>query len=481
MINEKTKHPFDKLLFANELNFHSKLCGINPRTRGSGREMCLDRVFINQALNTLINYGVRSSAYQAENSENIKHFALPDVQFNVHTHSASEIATSNDIYVTDPPYADAVNYHEITEYFIAWLRKGTPPEFSGWTWDSQRQNAIKGTDEKFRADMVAAYRAAVQHQPDNGLQVVMFTHQDPGVWADLAAIMWAAGLRVTAAWNVVTETESARKDCNYVQGTILLVLRKRLQKRNGRRMNIEGEIEDEVKAQLERLHALDADWTSERLYTDGDLQLAAYAAALRVITSYETIDRRDVGADVYRQVGKGEKTVIRELIDYAASVANNLLVPEGCPQNLWRESESASRFYFRMLDMESKRETRFAHYQDFAKTFALDNYTEFMGSTQKNKASLAGAADLKAKMLGGGGFGDSPLRRTLFAIYKTIQKDDPKDGIAYLRTEFGADYWANRLKLAAIAAFIAEKTARTRTRESAAADLLAQKLQVDRL
>jgi putative DNA methylase len=73
------------------------------------------------------------------------------------------------------------------------------------------------------------------------------------------------------------------------------------------------------------------------------------------------------------------------------------------------------------------------------------------------------------------------LRRTLFAVYKTIQKDDPKDGIAYLRTEFGPDYWANRLKLSAIAAFIAEKSARIRTKESAAADLLAQKLQVDRL
>ena len=43
--------------------------------------------------------------------------------------------------------------------------------------------------------MVAAYAAMTQHMPDNGLQVVMFTHQDAGVWADLGAILWAAGLR----------------------------------------------------------------------------------------------------------------------------------------------------------------------------------------------------------------------------------------------------------------------------------------------
>ena len=41
--------------------------------------------------------------------------------------------------------------------------------------------------------MVAAYAAMTRHMPDNGMQVVMFTHQDAGVWADLGAILWAAG------------------------------------------------------------------------------------------------------------------------------------------------------------------------------------------------------------------------------------------------------------------------------------------------
>ena len=158
-----------------------------------------------------------------------------------------------DILITDPPYADAINYHEITEFFIAWLRKNPPPPFDQWTWDSQRDLAIKGKDEQFRRDMVAAYAAMTRHMPDNGLQVVMFTHQDAGVWADLGAILWAAGLRVTAAWNIVTETESALKEGNYVQGTVCLVLRKRLGEANARRMEIEAEIEEAVATQLARL------------------------------------------------------------------------------------------------------------------------------------------------------------------------------------------------------------------------------------
>ena len=37
-------------------------------------------------------------------------------------------------------------------------------------------------------------------------ELVMFTHQNPAVWADLGMILWAAGLKATAAWTISTET-----------------------------------------------------------------------------------------------------------------------------------------------------------------------------------------------------------------------------------------------------------------------------------
>jgi hypothetical protein len=98
---------------------------------------------------------------------------------------AQTSAQTSDVFITDPPYADAINYHEITEYFIAWLRKNPPPPFDQWSWDSRRDLAIKGRDEDFRREMVAAYSAMTKCMPDSGLQAVMFTHQDAGVWADL--------------------------------------------------------------------------------------------------------------------------------------------------------------------------------------------------------------------------------------------------------------------------------------------------------
>lgn len=473
------------LSFCATLNFASKLTRWSVGSKGrpgvapNGDFTAM--VFSNQALNTLASYSGRSFLDLAPAFEIQSSHGVLAGQGEVTSCSSEGLTREADLFVTDPPYADAVNYHEITEFFISWLQANPPKGFGDWVWNSQRSKAVKGADEKFRSDMVAAYRAMARHMPDNGMQVVMFTHQDAGVWADLASIMWAAGLRVTAAWNIVTETESALKEGNYVQGTILLVLRRRLVAPNIKKMDIEGEIEDAVDHQLAALHDIDEDWTSERLYTDGDLQLAAYAAALRVITGYATIDRKEVGADVYRKLAKGEKTVIRELIEYAASVANNKLVPEGFPKGMWRDLDAASRFYVRMLDMEAKGTTRFADYQDFARTFSVPDYTDLMDSTRANAASLAGAAVLKGKLLGTKGFGSSPLRWILFAVFKTIQADDPRDGIAFLKTESGQEYWAMRGRFVELAKYVAVKTITSRPREASAADLLAQRLEVDRV
>ncbi len=316
---------------------------------------------------------------------------------------ASKISAQHDIGVTDPPYADAINYHEITDFFIAWLRKHPPPEFDQWTWDSRRDLAIKGKDEAFRRDMVAAYATMTRHMPDNGLQVVMFTHQDAGVWADLGAILWAAGLRVPAAWNVVTETEGL-KGRQLRPGHGLPRAAETPGETNARRMEIEAEIEEAVAAQLTRLPPDDLGMNArnaETLYTDGDLTLAAYAAALQVVTSYSTIDRQPLDRDLYRKLEKNERTMIRDLVEYAAQVANGLLVPTNFPRDAWRDLGPSERFYVRMLDMEAKGATKVADFQNFAKSFAYGDYAMVMASTAANAARLAGAADLKGRMLDG--------------------------------------------------------------------------------
>jgi putative DNA methylase len=477
------QNPALYLDFCSLLDFVSKLTQWILRFKGKGGSEFTSHVFSNQALNPFFNWGNRGWP-AIEYVTNYKSAALAGGAL-IQTTDAQQIDQIADLFVTDPPYADAINYHEITEFFIAWLRKNPPPPFDRWTWDSQRNLAIKGKDEAFRRDMVSAYAAMSRHMPDNGLQVVMFTHQDADVWADLGAILWAAGLRVTAAWNVVTETPKPSGAGNYVQGTVSLVLRKRLRESNARRMEIEAEIEAAVAAQLSRLTAIDDSWhertNAETLYTDGDLTLAAYAAALQVVTSYSTIDRQPLDRDLYRKLDKGDSTMIRDLVEYAAQVANGFLVPTGFPRDAWRDLGPAERFYVRMLDMAAKGATKVADFQNFAKSFAYGDYTTLMTGTAANAASLAGAADLKGRMLDGEGFAKTQLRQVLFAVWKTLEKGEPKLGVTTLRAEYAADYWQRRQKLMGLAEYVAAKTKTTRPEESAAAHELSEALKLDRV
>lgn len=479
------KDPTLYLEFCSLVDFFSKLTQWILRYGGKGGSEFTSHVFSNQALNPFFNWGNRAWS-AVEYGGSYKHYPI-ETRATIETKAASTITEYADLFVTDPPYADAVHYHEITEYFIAWLRKNPPPPFDRWIWDSRRELAIKGKDEQFRRDMVAAYASMTKHMRDDGLQVVMFTHQDAGVWADLGAILWAAGLSVAAAWNVVTETESALREGNYVQGTVCLVLRKRLSEANARRMEIEAEIEEAVAEQLERLTALDDSWhhlaNAETLYTDGDLTLAAYAAALQVVTAYSTIDRQPLDRDLYRKLDKGETSMLRGLVDYAANVANRRLVPEGFEKGMWTDLTPSERFYIRMLDMEAKGNTKVADFQNFAKSFAYDDYTDLMPSTTANAAALAGAADLKGRLLDGDGFAKTQIRQVLFAIWKTMEDGtpDPKRGVTILKTEYAADYWQRRQKLIALASYIAAKTTRSRPDESAAAHELVEALKLDRM
>ena len=239
------------------------------------------------------------------------------------------IADTCSIWITDPPYADAINYHELSEFFLAWHQKILPDVFPNWVPDSHRALAIRGSDEDFRKGMIESYRNLTNHMPDNGMQIVMFTHQDAGVWADLTLILWASGLSVTAAWCIQTETESGGiKKGNYVQGTVLLILRKQTSEKTAFLDEIYPEIEDEVKSQPDSMTKIDD--KEDPNFSDTDYQLAAYAAALRVLTGYKQIEGIDVGRELARTRTKGEVSELEKVIQVAVKIAcNHLMYPGG--------------------------------------------------------------------------------------------------------------------------------------------------------
>jgi putative DNA methylase len=179
---------------SNNSTFFFSLCRVlNQNSRISRWDVSRDNsqgAFDNQALNTLFNWGMRAWSYASLLTEisGVGKYSLPTARHTIQTSPASSVTTGSNLWITDPPYADAVMYHEITEFFIAWLRKNPPAPLNEWIWDSRRALAIQGSGYKFRRDMVEAYQAMAEHMPDNGLQCVMFTHQDHSVWSDMVSM-----------------------------------------------------------------------------------------------------------------------------------------------------------------------------------------------------------------------------------------------------------------------------------------------------
>jgi putative DNA methylase len=470
---KKHSNQFLQIPIASALQWESRLCAWN---NGFNNDK-VENVFANQALNTLINYGCRGIANLENHLVPKRKWSSVNGKVNIVNVPAKSSNFENDIYITDPPYGDAVKYEEILEFFIAWLRKNPPAEFADWVWDSRRSIAIKGEDHDFKLSMVAAYKRMAECMPDNGLQIIMFTHQSESIWADMANIVWASGLQVTAAWYVVTETDSALRDGQYVKGTILLVLRKRTQALDTARDELAYELADEVKNQVALLTGLSKDvkglYRDENLFEDADLQMAGYAAALRVLTRYQTIDGNDMPSEALRPRVKGQTTLVDELIAFAVGIANGYLLPDGMHARVWEACTGIERFYLKMLDMEAKGLHVLSNYINFSNAFKVGDRDEVMGEVRANKASLKSAIQLGQRgMNANDEFGPTVLRSVLYAVHLLqAGKVEPPDVMHQLR-ELVPNFYRERDRMVAMADYLSQKTAQMRPDESANARVL---------
>jgi putative DNA methylase len=475
-----------KPAFAQAIQHNAKLSMWD--SSGGGRAG-VKNVFSNQALNTLLQYGTRGS----ENltpflGKEYKLFSIGEVATRVDPLPADQITEQNQVYVTDPPYGDAVNYHEILEFFIGWLRKNPPKEFADWVWDSRRSLAIKGDGEEFRRSMVAAYKRMAECMPDNGIQVIMFTHQSESIWADMANIVWASGLQVTAAWYVVTETDNPLRAGSYVKGTVLLILRKRIGTHKTTRDDLAWEIQEEVEKQIRDLTGLNQEakglYRDENVFEDADIQMAGYAAALRVLTRYLIIDGRDMTAEAIRPRVKSETTFVDSLIAFAVDTANQCLVPQGIPERHWKEFTGAERFYLKLLDLEAKGLKSLDNYQNFAKAFKVRDFRALMGSQKANEARLRSAVEFgKNEMSEGSELHQSVLRAALYAIMELAKNVDSNDVLAHLVLNV-LDYYSNqtqRERVVELADYLAKKLEALRPEEASAARILREMVKNQRL
>ena len=430
-------------------DFNSKLSRWNPNCDKT------EQNFYNQAYNTLFNWGARSTKMLETLWFRLNFIPSFKNKTSISLTDARKVENKSRLWITDPPYADAVMYHELTEYFLAWDKALLPGIFPDGYTDSKRVLAVRG-DESFAKTMVEIYKNLAHHMPEDGMQIVMFTHSSPAVWAQLALILWQAGLAVTAAWNIVTETDaSGLKSGNYVKGTVLLVLRKRTGMNEAFLNEVYEEIQEEVETQIETMERLDN--TEEPNFSDPDYVLAAYAASLKVLTSYAAIDELDLDYELEKAIDNPRGSQIVQVIEKAKDIAYGCIIPRGFDRQSWRSLSQAEKFYLKGLESEKHGNYKIATYQEFARGFGIAGYSQLMASERANTARLKTPLEMAERALNDvPDFAHSLIRTIFLAIYAGINADmNPQSALGYLKTEI-ANYWEQRDMVKLLLGFIIE-------------------------
>ena len=130
------------------------------------------------------------------------------------------------LVVTDPPYYDAINYADLSDFFYVWLKRSIgflhpdllalplTPKREQTVMNVYASKSLQGKDRKEAAKqhyvdgMAGAFRAMAGSLESAGLTGVVFAHTDPDAWATLIEGLLGSGLVPDASWPIDTEMQS---------------------------------------------------------------------------------------------------------------------------------------------------------------------------------------------------------------------------------------------------------------------------------
>jgi putative DNA methylase len=233
-----------------------------------------------------------------------------------------------DLIVTDPPYRDDVPYAELSDFYYVWLKRALGdsdgvslkprfyPEAFFECLDTECKSYVEirtqwerfapleisvnegradffkktvgveaGSDRDFQEKLARAFKRMAELLRDDGLIVTYYAHTDPSAWEALIEAGWRrAGLRVTAAYVIATESEQrvTARGKVALDASVVVVWRKSVS-----RVGLLHEVERE--ALKEAVVRVEEAIKTRGVTLDINLFLRSLAATLSVFTSYSKL------------------------------------------------------------------------------------------------------------------------------------------------------------------------------------------------
>jgi len=236
---------------------------------------------------------------------------------------------SADMFMTDPPYYDAVPYAHLSDFFYVWLKRSLQPSFP----DIFSENEVPKNGEIvvdrphelsrsakdiafYEAELTEAFAEGRRVLRPNGTAVVVFASKSTASWESILKAVVGAGWIISGSWPIDTEmaTRLAAQGQARLASSVHLVCRPRENANGSLRGDDIGDWRDVLRELPDRIH----EWLP-RLADEGvvgaDAIFACLGPALEVFSRYSRVEK-----------ASGELVTLREYLEHVwAAVSKEAL------------------------------------------------------------------------------------------------------------------------------------------------------------
>ncbi len=205
-----------------------------------------------------------------------------------------------DAVVTDPPYYSSIYYADLSAFFYVWLKRivgdlypehftlpAPPKRREAVAQPSEHEGNVQEANEHYQNLMRRSFVEARRVLKPGAPLVCVYAHKTTEGWATLIRALVDAGLTVTEAWPVQTESSGRMNtlDAAALSDSIFFVARRREEAATG---EYETDVEPDLhRIERERVVTL---WDGGKGIGGADLLMAAVGAGLRAYTRFAKVE-----------------------------------------------------------------------------------------------------------------------------------------------------------------------------------------------
>jgi putative DNA methylase len=178
---------------------------------------------------------------------------------------------SFDAIVVDPPYYDAIQYADLSDFFFVWLKRSVGelfPDLFSTPLTPKKQEIIETRADRKSAEYIShdEFEARLQRAlvdmnrvlRPSGMLTLVFAHTDVEAWERLLRALRAAGLVVTTSWPMRSEREarSTAQISAVLASSVVLVCRKAESQGEGFYDDVVRDLEARIAERLDRFEKM---------------------------------------------------------------------------------------------------------------------------------------------------------------------------------------------------------------------------------